>query len=95
MQPLKNKSLFWHHIWLECDRPKTGAVADTLRQTRDASYYAIRKIKQDEDASVRERIADSMLTNKDQNFWSETKRIRNNQIGASNSIMVLGYRYCD
>ena len=26
VQPLREKSLFWHRMWIDCDRPKTGAV---------------------------------------------------------------------
>ena len=36
VQPLREKSLFWHQMWIDCDRPKTGAVADSMRRTRAA-----------------------------------------------------------
>jgi hypothetical protein len=42
VQPVRDKSLFLHNLWLECGRPKTGAVADCMRRTRAAYYYAIR-----------------------------------------------------
>jgi hypothetical protein len=29
--PAREKSLFWHRMWLDCDRPKQGAVADAMR----------------------------------------------------------------
>ena len=48
VQPLRDKSLFWHRMWIDCDRPKTGAVADSMRRTRAAYHYAIRKVKKDE-----------------------------------------------
>jgi hypothetical protein len=34
VQPLCDKSMFWHKLWLDCDRPRTGAVADSMRRTR-------------------------------------------------------------
>jgi len=36
VQPLHDKSLFWHNLWMDCGRPKTGAVADCMRRTRAA-----------------------------------------------------------
>jgi hypothetical protein len=40
VQPLREKSLFWHQMWIDFDRPKTGAVADSMRRTRAAYHYA-------------------------------------------------------
>jgi len=46
---MRDKSLFWHKLWLDCGRPKTGVVADGMRRTR-AAY---RKVKRDEDTAQR------------------------------------------
>jgi hypothetical protein len=86
VQPVRDKSLFWHKLWLECGRPKTGAVADCMRRTRAAYHYAIRKVKRDEDILVNERIADSILKNDTRDFWSEIKRIRSNKSGTSRIV---------
>lgn len=86
VQPVREKSLFWHKLWLECGRPRTGAVADCMRRTRAAYHYTIRKVKRDEDAVVNERIADSMLSNNARDFWSEIKRIRSNKSGISRIV---------
>ena len=61
MQPLRDESLFWHNLWLECDRPKTGAVAYCMRRTHAAYHYAIRKVKREEDKIINERLAGSLL----------------------------------
>jgi len=43
IKPLRDESLFWHgFIWVDCNRPKTGAVADCMRRTRAAYHYAIK-----------------------------------------------------
>ena len=86
IQPLRDKSLFWHHLWLDCDRPKTGAVADSMRRTRAAYHYAIRRVKKDEELFVRERIATNLLNNNERNFWKEIKRIRSNKTGTNGTI---------
>ena len=41
VEPLREKSLFCHNMWLECGRPKTGVVADVMRRTRAAYHYAL------------------------------------------------------
>ena len=55
-------------MWIDCDRPKTGAVADSMRRTRAAHHYAIRQVKKDEDSIVRERVASALLNDGDRNF---------------------------
>jgi hypothetical protein len=83
-EPFREKSLFWHRLWLECDRPRNGAVADSMRRTRAMYHYAVRQTKKEQDSIVRERTAVSMLNNCTRNFWSEIKRIRSNKAGVCN-----------
>jgi hypothetical protein len=56
-----------------------------MRRTRAAYHYAIRKVKRDEDTTINERIADSIL-NDARDFWSESKRIRSNKAGTSRNV---------
>ena len=86
VQPLRDKSLFWHNLWLDCDRPKTGAVADCMRRTRAAYHYAVRKVKRDEDNIINERLANSLLNNSNRDFWSEIKRIRSSKSGSCRTV---------
>ena len=58
VEPLRQKSVFWHGLWVECERPHNGAVADVMRRTRAAYHYAIRQARRDEDSIVRERLAE-------------------------------------
>jgi hypothetical protein len=86
VQPLREKSLFWHRMWIDCDRPKTGAVADSMRRTRAAYNYAIRQIRKDEESIIRERVASALLEDGGRNFWSEIKRIRSKKENVSRSV---------
>jgi hypothetical protein len=86
VQPLRDKSLFWHKLWLECDRPRTGAVADCMRRTRAAYHYAIRNVKRDKDKIINDRLADSLLNNNTRDFWSEVKRIRYKKSGTTRVV---------
>ena len=64
VNPLKEKSLFWHRIWDSCGRPRSGHVADCMRQIR----AAIRKVKRKAEQLQREQFAQSVLTNSSRNF---------------------------
>jgi len=86
VQPLREKSLFWHKLWLDCDRPRSGAVADSMRRTRAAYHYAIRKVKRNEEHIVSERVADALLHNNARNFWSEIKRMRSSRSGVGRTV---------
>ena len=43
--PLRDRSIFWHRIWLDCGRPTPGAVAESMRRSRAAYHYAVRRIE--------------------------------------------------
>ena len=73
-------------MWLDCDRPRSGAVADSMRRTRAAYHYAIRRVKKNEESIVRDRIATSILCNDERNFWAEIKCIRSNKASSSRTI---------
>ena len=61
VRPLRERSMFWHRMWLDCGRPRTGVVSESMRRTRAAYHYALRRIRKDEEDIVRERTADAML----------------------------------
>jgi len=70
VKPLRGKSLFWHWMWVDSGRPRTGVVADTdtMRRTRAAYHYAVRAVKKDEDMITRQRFADAVLDADHRNF---------------------------
>ena len=87
VKPLRDKSLLWHKIWIECNRPREGVVADSMRRTRAAYHYAIRSFKKHENSITCERMANALLDNKNRNFWSEVKKIRNSKVCSSNTVV--------
>jgi len=76
VQPLREKSLFWHHLWVENGRPHSGTVADCMRRSRASYHYAVRFVKKNEDNIRCERVVNSAAMNDIHNFWSEVKKIR-------------------
>jgi len=88
VEPLRQKSIFWHGLWVECGRSRTGAVADCMRRTRASYHYAIRQVRKDEDNIIRGRVADALINDPGRDFWNEVKKMRNNK--AANSRIVDG-----
>jgi len=81
--PFREKSLFWHKLWIDCGRPTSGAVADSMRRTRARYHYALWQVRRDQDDIVRQRMADALINDPSHSFWSEVKRIRNSNTGTS------------
>ena len=86
VEPLKVKSLFSHNDWVDCDRPKTGAVADVMRRTRASYHLTIIRVRRNERNIINERIPDAMLDDNTRDFWSDAKRLRSNKTCPSNMI---------
>ena len=64
VQSYKNKALLWHNIWLEMGRPCEGYVAQIRRATRACYHRAIRSAVKQEKATIKHKIAESFLANK-------------------------------
>ena len=73
--PIREKSILWHNIWLECGRPRDGLIADIMRRTRAAYHYAVRYIKKNNSDIVRQRFANAILENRNRDFWHEVKKV--------------------
>jgi hypothetical protein len=84
--PCREKSLFWHHIWIDNGRPKTGIIANIMRAIRAANHSAIRLVNRNRAEMVNERFADAILSNNTRDFWHEAKRIRGVNASYSNTI---------
>jgi len=74
--PARHESIFWHNMWVECGRPRSGVVADCMRRTRSAYHYAIRYIRRNEKVITREKFAKSIVDNCHRDFWSEVRKIK-------------------
>jgi len=73
-------------MWVDCGRPRDGAVADVMRRTRVAYLYAIRQTRQEDNTIIRDRVAASLLEDTKRNFWKEVKRIRGNKAVSSRLV---------
>ena len=105
VKPYREKSMFWHKLWMDCGRPRTGHVADCMRRTRAAYHYAMRRVKRDADEITRDRFAAALLQNNSRDFWTEVKKIRASKLtcngivdghsDASEIARIFGDKYRD
>ena len=68
------------------NRPHNGIVADCMRRSRALYHYGIRHIRKNEEAIIRDRIADVLLNDPRRSFWTEVSKIRNKQSAVSSVI---------
>ena len=74
IEPLKKDSLFWHWLWIECGRPKEGAMANVMRSTRAKYHKAVKDLQKNEEQLRRDRMAEAISMNCMRNLWNETKK---------------------
>jgi len=79
--PAREASLFWHNLWNDCGRPRSGVVSDCMRRTRLAYHYAIRHVRKQEVNLVKEQFAKIIMENRTRDFWSEINRMKNSTAG--------------
>jgi hypothetical protein len=70
----RQKSKFWHDIWIANDRPRQGAVADIMRKTRREYHYAIRHCRRHEQQITATNMARAMEHSNNKQFWNELKK---------------------
>ena len=73
VEPERNRSLFWHWIWLESDKPRSGFVYDIMKRTRHRYHYAIRSCKKQKQDIQKRKLVENISNSKD--FWSEIKKL--------------------
>ena len=37
----REESLYWHNIWIQCDRPDSGIIYDTMKKCRSVYHYNV------------------------------------------------------
>jgi hypothetical protein len=74
VQPLRDTSIFWHDIWIECGKPQHGVVYDIMRDCRSKYHLAIKKVKEQETTLRKSKFISSIVDNKQRDFWQEVKK---------------------
>ena len=76
VKPLRDKAIFWHKIWRDCGRPKTGWVASIRRSTRSKYHNSIKLLKREENDLRKKRMAEHISVNNDRDLWHELKKLK-------------------
>ncbi len=73
VKPDRDRSLFWHWIWLECGKPNSGYTYDIMKRTRSQYHYAVRCAKRQEFEIQKQKLAEN--ANDSTDMWKELKKI--------------------
>ena len=87
VEPYREKSVFWHNIWISCDRPNFGSVYEIMKQTRAQYHYAVRCAKRSETNLHKERFISKTFSYNTKEFWSHVKRFGGSNIKATASVI--------
>jgi hypothetical protein len=79
IQPLREKSLFWHHIWIEAGRPGKGVLAPIMRSTRAQYHRAIKNIRVRENDIRKEKFAELVVSNRNRDFSKEVNKVKSSK----------------
>ena len=82
----REQLLFWHFIWVACERPREGEVADVIRHTRNQYHYLIRGIKKNGDLAVRRSLSNALLRDTSRDYWTEIKKIHKIALSIQNRV---------
>ena len=79
IEKYRNRAVFWHNIWKNCDRPIEGYVASIRKSTRKEYHSAINKVKSHDNIILRDEIASSLHNNNPKIFWEKINRLASNK----------------
>ena len=72
----RDRSLFWHRLWVSNDKPESGWVFDIMRCTRSKYHYMVRNLKRTRDTKIRAALGRALLRNGNRDYSRELKKIR-------------------
>ena len=79
MNCARQTSLFWHDIWNECGRKKSGIVYDIMKMYRSKYHYKFRALRKKTHVKTKLSVSKSMLRNNPTTYWKSTSAIRKNK----------------
>ena len=57
----RDRSTFWHHLWISNDKPEHDWIASIMKSTRTQYHYLIRKLKRSRDSQIRGAFGEPFL----------------------------------
>ena len=68
MNYAREESLFWRHLWVQCDKPNTGIVYNIMKHGRDVYHYLLHSLKKRMKAKIRISISKKVLKHSNRDY---------------------------
>ena len=80
MDCARQSSLFWHDIWNDCGREKSGIIYDIMKKNRSIYHYKLRALRKIKHIKTKQSVSRGMLRNSPTTYWKSTRAIRKKTI---------------
>ena len=82
MDCARQSSLFWHDIWNDCGREKSGRIYDIMKKNRSIYHYKLRALRK-----TKQSVSRGMLRNSPTTYWKSTRAIRKNNYNSTQVVV--------
>ena len=70
MDYARGLSLYWHNIWIQCDRPDSGIIYDIMKKFISVYHYMLRSLKKRE-KNIKVAISKGSLNSNQGIYWKK------------------------
>ena len=74
VKPYKDRALFWHYMWKENEKPKTGVIADIRRKTRKEYHSAVKRAVNVSKNTRALKFAHKFIARDRRDFWKDVRK---------------------
>ena len=86
MDCARPSSLFWHDIWNDCGREKSGIIYDIMKKNRSIYHYKLRALRKIKHSKTKQSVSRGMLRNSPTTYWKSTRAIRKNNYNSTQVV---------
>ena len=69
VKPFQQKNQWWHWMWVQAGRPRSGIVYEYMKEARRQYRYAVRRIKRDDRIIRYQKMASDVAEDNGRNFF--------------------------
>ena len=73
VKPKLENSLYWHRVWVDRGRPRSGDIAYKMRRARGQYHYAVRYVHKEYNNLRNIRMAEAISNNNQRDLYKEAK----------------------
>ena len=86
MDYAREESLYWHNIWIQCDRPNGGIIYDIMKTCRSVCHYMLRSLKNKRENNIKVAISKDSLNSNQGTYWKKAECVRKNKFNTTSVI---------